>query len=366
MSHARNLRTSAAEGTWRPASAGPVIAALLAVLAVDALAQRTAPVNDLPNPYQSINGWAQFPDGRKWGATAGIEIDRDGKSVWAIDRCGTNTCVGSNLDPILTFDTSGKLLLSFGKGMFAFPHGIHVDGDGNVWVTDMVLQDGRGQGAKGIGQQVIKFSPQGKELMRLGRAGVTGNGTDTFSAPSDVVVGANGDIFVSDGHAEGTNERIMKFDRNGRFLMQWGRPGTGAPGTGEFSSLHALAIDSRGRLFIGDRDNNRIQIYTQDGTFLESWSQFGRPSGIYIDRNDTMYVADSESDTGPDTARNNAGWKRGIRVGSAKDGVVRFFIPDPNPFSRTTSAAEGVAADRDGIIYGAEVQQRNVMRYVRK
>jgi sugar lactone lactonase YvrE len=194
--------------------------------------------------------------------------------------------------------------------MFAFPHGIHVDAEGNVWVTDMVLQDGRGQGAKGIGQQVIEFSPQGKELMRLGRAGVTG--------------------------------------------------------AGEFSSLHALAIDSRGRLFIGDRDNNRIQIYTQDGTFLESWSQFGRPSGIYIDRNDNMYVADSESETGPDNAKNNAGWKRGIRVGSAKDGVVRFFIPDPNPVSPTTSAAEVVAADRDGIIYGAEVQQRNVMRYVRR
>lgn len=352
-------------GTWRPAVAGPVIATLVAVLAVDVLAQRSGPVNDLPNPYQSINGWAQFPGGRKWGATAGIDIDPDGRSVWAIDRCGSNSCVGSDLDPILKFDTNGRLLRSFGKGVFVFPHGIHVDREGNVWVTDMVLPDGRGQGAPGRGQQVIKFSPEGKELMRLGTAGVTGKGPTTFSAPSDVVVGNNGDIFVSDGHAEGTNERIVKFDRNGRYLMEWGRRGTGAPGTGEFSSLHALAIDSRGRLFIGDRDNNRIQIYTQDGRFLESWSQFGRPSGIYIDRSDTMYVADSESDTGPDNAKNNAGWKRGIRIGSARDGSVRFFIPDPNQVSRTTSAAEGVAADRDGIIYGAEVQQRNVMRYVR-
>lgn len=356
MSHARTAPVPAV-----------AFAALIALLGVAApLAQRTAPTNDLPNPYQSINGWAQFPDGRKWGSTAGIEIDHDGKSVWAIDRCGANTCVGSNLDPILKFDTNGRLLRSFGKGMFAFPHGMYVDAEGNVWVTDMVLQDGRGQGATGVGQQVIKFSPEGKELMRLGRAGVTGNGPDTFSAPSDVVVGRNGDIFVTDGHAEGTNERIVKFDRNGRFLMQWGKPGTGAPGTGDFSSLHALAIDSRGRLFIGDRDNNRIQIYTQDGKFLESWSQFGRPSGIYIDRNDTIYVADSESDTGPDNNKNNPGWKRGIRVGSARDGSVRYFIPDPNPTSRGTSAAEGVAADRDGIIYGAEVQQRNVMRYVRK
>ena len=202
--------------------------------------------------------------------------------------------------------------------------------------------------------------------MRLGRAGVTGNGPDTFSAPSDVVVGANGDIFVADGHAEGTNERIVKFDRNGRFLMQWGRPGTGAPGTGEFSSLHALAIDSRGRLFIGDRDNNRIQIYTQEGKYLDSWSQFGRPSGIHIDRHDNLYVADSESETGPEGSKNNPGWKRGIRVGSARDGSVQFFIPDPVVVSVRASSAEGVAADGDGIIYGAQVRPPHVMRYVRK
>lgn len=345
-------------------AAGMGVAAVIAVSQVGLPAQNTEPTNNLPNPYQG--SVLQLPGGRTWGATAGVDIDRDGKSVWAIDRCGANSCVGSDLDPILKFDASGKLVRSFGKGMFVFPHGIHVDPEGNVWVTDMVLKDGRGQGTTGKGQQVIKFSPEGKELMRLGKAGVTGAGPDTFSAPSDVVVGANGDIFVADGHAEGTNERMMKFDRNGKFIKQWGKPGFGKPGTGEFSSLHALAIDSRGRLFIGDRDNNRIQIYDQDGKFLDSWTQFSRPSGIYIDWNDNIYVADSESSDSPNAGGPPHGaWRRGIRVGSAKDGSVRYLIPDPAP-KGGSSAAEGVAADRDGIIYGAEVGPRRVMRYLRK
>jgi DNA-binding beta-propeller fold protein YncE len=344
--------------------AGIAIAAMLVAAQIGSLAQSSGPTNDLPNPY--VGAVLQLPGGRTWGATAGVDIDKDGKSVWAIDRCGANSCVKSDLDPILKFDASGKLVKSFGKGMFAFPHGIHVDPEGNVWVTDMVLQDGRGQGASGIGQQVIKFSPDGKELMRLGKAGVSGTGTDVFSAPSDVVIGRNGDIFVADGHATGTNERMMKFDKTGKFIKQWGKPGFGKPGTHEFSSLHALAIDSRGRLFIGDRDNNRIQIYDQDGNFLDSWEQFSRPSGIHIDANDNMYVADSESSDAPNAGGPPHGaWKRGIRVGSARDGSVKYLIPDPAP-KGGSSAAEGVAADRDGIIYGAEVGPRRVMRYVRK
>jgi sugar lactone lactonase YvrE len=349
---------------WTRWATGVAITASIALSPVLLPAQNTAPTNDLPNPYQGAV--LQLPGGRTWGATAGVDIDRDGKSVWAIDRCGANTCVGSDLDPILKIDASGKLVKSFGKGMFVFPHGIHVDPDGNVWITDMVLQDGRGQGTTGMGQQVIKFSPDGKELMRLGKAGVTGNGTDVFSAPSDVAVAPNGDIFVADGHAGKTNERMMKFDKNGRFIKQWGKQGEGKPGTHEFSSLHALAFDSRGRLFIGDRDNNRIQIYDQDGNFLDSWTQFSRPSGIHIDRNDNIYVADSESSDAPNAGGPPHGaWKRGIRVGSAKDGSVRYLIPDPAP-KGGSSAAEGVAADRDGIIYGAEVGPRRVMRYVRK
>jgi hypothetical protein len=157
----------------------------------------------------------------------------------------------------------------------------------------------------------------------------------------------------------------MKFDAEGNFIMQWGEPGNGPCGAGEFSSLHALDIDSRGRLFIGDRDNNRIQIYDQDGNYLDCWYQFSRPSGIYIDADDNIFVADSESRDGEANGMDLAhpAWQRGIRVGSARDGSVRYFIPDPDPRGGS-SAAEGVAAIRGGaVVYGAEVGPRSFVRY---
>jgi DNA-binding beta-propeller fold protein YncE len=318
------------------------------------------PINKLPNPYKSIANWAKFPNGRTWGSTAGVDIAPDGKTVWAVDRCGSNTCVGSDLDPILKFDTNGKLLFSFGKGMFAFPHGIHVDSEENVWVTDTVLGDGRGKGST-VGQTVQKFDKNGKLLMTLGTPGVSGNDEKHFNAPSDVVVAPNGDIFVADGHGPGTNERIVKFDRTGKFIKAWGRPGSGP---GAFSSLHALEMDSRGRLFVGNRDNNRIDIFDQDGKLLDIWYQFSRPAGIHIDQaTDTMYVTDSESGSISETHQD---WTRGIRIGSAKDGSVRYLIPDPDVNAKGTSAAEGVAADKDGVIYGAEVGPKRMMRYIMK
>lgn len=323
------------------------------------------PVNDLPNPY-SARQVMPLPDGRSWGSTAGVDVGKGRDDVWAIDRCGSNTCVGSDLDPILHYDANGNLIGKMGAGLFAFPHGIHVDDEGNVWVTDPLPADGRGAGGH-VGQQVTKLSPGGEVLLQLGTRLVAGDGPNQFSSPSDVVVGRNGDIFVADGHAEGTNERMMKFDKNGNFIKAWGKPGNGPCGTHEFSSLHALAIDSRGRLFIGDRDNNRIQIYDQDGNFLECWYQFGRPSGIYIDADDNLFVADSESRDGENQGLDLAhpGWQRGIRIGSARDGSVKYFIPDPDP-QGGSSAAEGVAAIGGGaVVYGAEVGPKSFVRYER-
>jgi sugar lactone lactonase YvrE len=260
---------------------------------------------------------------------------------------------------VLKFDSSGKLVKSFGAGMFIFPHGIHVDRQGNVWVTDA-------QGRDGKGHQVVKFSPDGKVLLTLGKAGVAGDPPDALNEPCDVVTAPNGDIFVGDGHS-GQNDnatpntvaRIVKFSKDGKFITSWGKMGS-APG--EFKTPHGLAFDSRGRLFVADRGNNRIQIFDQNGKFLEEWKQFSRLSGIYIDKNDVFYGADSESN-----ARRNAGWKRGIRIGSAKDGKVTAFIPDPvtNPDTAATSGAEGVAADAMGNVYGAEVGPRALKKYVK-
>jgi DNA-binding beta-propeller fold protein YncE len=326
--------------------------ALLAVAAEAAYSQAIAPTNSLPNPYRSIEGWAKMPAGRTWGSTAGVAIDPDGTSVWVAERCGANSCAGSNLDPVLKFDASGTLKQSFGRGMFVFPHGIFVDRDGSVWVTDA-------QGKDGKGHQVFKFSADGRVLLALGKAGTPGDGPDTFNAPSSVLVAPNGDIFVGDGHGGNTNARIVKFSKDGKFIKTWGKKGS-APG--EFDTPHALAMDSRGRLFVGDRNNNRVQIFDQDGKFIDQWPQFSRPSGVYIDRNDTIYVADSESES---VSKNHDGWKRGMRIGSAKDGSVNYLIPDPVEKATGSSAAEGVTADVMGNIFGAEVGPKRLMKYVR-
>ena len=194
--------------------------------------------------------------------------------------------------------------------------------------------------------------------MTLGEPG-GGVNPKYFFQPNDVIVAPTGEIFVSQGHGQGQSE-VLKFSKDGAFIKRWGKTGT-APG--EFDQPHALAFDSRGRLFVGDRNNNRIQIFDRDGNFLEQWTQFSRPSGIFIDKRDNLYVADSESGS---VARNHPGWKRGIRIGSVKDGKVLAFIPDPDENATGTSAAEGVAADAQGNIYGAEVGPRTLKRYVKK
>lgn len=313
------------------------------------------PTNDgLPNPYRTVSNWAELPEGRPWGSTAGVTIDPMGH-IWVAERCGKaypDGCGDSHLAPILEFDPSGKLIRAIGADMFVFPHGITADRDGNIWVTDE-------RGMEGKGYVAIKFSPTGEVLMVLGTRGVAGTGPGQFDGPKAVAIADNGDIFVSDG---GRNSaRIVKFDKTGKYLMEWGKFGSGP---GEMDTPHCLAFDSRGRLFVGDRGNNRIQIFDTQGSFIAQWTQFSRPSGIAIDqRDDTIYVADSESGgVSPD----HAAWRRGIRIGSARDGSLRAFIPDPNttPGYRGSSAAEGVAVDSQGIVYGAEVGQKDLKKYL--
>lgn len=298
--------------------------------------------NGLPDPYRRVDNWAQLPEGMKFGQVISVDGDAAGH-VWVFHR---------GEPPILEFDTSGKLLKSFGQGMFMQAHGLFLDPDGSIWVTDGRAKDGKGM-------QVVKFSPDGKVLMTLGKAGVAGTTPETFNSPSDVAIAANGDIFVADGHGGKTNARVVKFSKEGKFIREWGKPGT-APG--DFNIPHSIAFDSQGRVFVADRGNNRIQIFDQDGKFLEAWKQFGRPSGIFIAKDDTIYVVDSESNT----AR-NPGFKRGIRIGSTKDGSVNAFIPDidPNPETSTILGAEGVGVDSKGDVYAAQVGRQTITKFVK-
>jgi sugar lactone lactonase YvrE len=229
------------------------------------------------------------------------------------------------------------------------PHGLFVDRDDNVWITD-----GRADKNKKSGHTVLKLSPEGKVLMTLGTPGAAGNDETHFNAPSDVAVAPNGDIFVADGHGDKTNARIVKFSKDGKFIKAWGKEGNGP---GEFNVPHGLAFDAAGRLFVADRANNRIQIFDQDGKLLDTWKQFGRPSGITIDKNDMIYVADSQS-----SDKLNPGFKQGIRVGNVKDGKVAAFIEE----SKFPGALEGVGVDDDGNIYGGYTNAQKLERFVRK
>lgn len=393
---------------WNHAWRGLALAGAMSMAqAGTAAAQATmAPVNDAPNPYQTVENYFKLPEGRTWGSTSAVDIDPDGKSIWVAERCGQNGCWDrekgqmSPLPVILKFDASGKLVKSFGTGVAVFPHGIHVDKDGNVWITDG--QDNLPRRAPGasadapmpampatvVGHQVFKFSPDGKLLLTLGKPGGNRPGQPadpaSFYEPNDVITYPNGDILVCEGHgnAAPSTARLVRFDKNGKFLREYGKMGTGTEG--EFMQPHGLAFDSKGRLFVADRNNNRIQILDAE-TYktLDTWYQFSRLSGIFIDKNDMLYGADSESGS---VNPAHGAWKRGMRIGSAKDGKVIAFIPDPTsmdesfsmvdgkpvmtkndgkPGARGTLAAEGVAVDAAGNIYGAEVGPKAVKKYVK-
>jgi sugar lactone lactonase YvrE len=346
------------------------------------------PTNSAPNPYTTVEGWAKMPPGRAWGSVSAVEIDKDGKSIWTAERCGANRCIDPAtsqplpLDIVMKFDETGTLVRSFGGGLLASPHGMHVDRDGNIWVTDW--QDNFTQRArnappdtpappppaKPVGHQIFKFSPDGKLLMTMGKPGGNRPGEpadpSSFYQPNDIITNAAGEIFVCEGHGSQvtSSARISKFDKNGKFIKAVGKRG---PAANEFDQPHAFAWDSRGRLFVADRSNNRIQILDQDLNVLETgWEQYSRISGLWIDKNDMLFAADSESGS---VAPDRKAWTRGIRIGSVKDGKngkVQFFIPDTNQNATNTSSAEGVAVDAAGHIYGAEVGQKALKRYERR
>ena len=319
-----------------------------------AQAQTAACVNDAPNPYRLVTEWAQMP--RAWAPTNNVFVDAK-DNVWVFDRCEDKGCSASAVAPIWELSPNGKVMKNFGAGMFIFPHQVVPNPDGSVWVVD-------GQAKDGKGMQVTKLSPEGKVLMTLGKAGEGGKGLDVFDQPTSVAIAPNGNIFVAEGHAPTFgNSRIMKFDKNGKFIETFGHMG---PGEGEFRSPHVIAFDSQGRLFVADRSNSRVDIFDQDGKFLAAWKQFGRPSGIWIDKNDMLYVADSESEEAPGKDTNNPGCKRGVRVGSVKTGKVDYYIPPPPVSDPKFPPPEGVAADSHGTIYTAAVQAKSVYKYVKK
>ena len=308
--------------------------------------------NDRPNPYTRVEPFGEPPPGNdgEWAAVIGAEGGPDG-DLYVLHRCQSNSCVGRQEPPIVKLDPeTGRRLDAWGEGLTAFPHGLHVDAQGNVWTADVGRGDARG------GHLVRKFSATGELLMTIGESGVAGDGPTQLREPTDVAVARDGTIFVTEGHTKnGPSSRLSKFASNGTLVARYGMTGQGHL---QLSAPHAIAIDTDGRLFIADRDNNRLMIWDQDGGYIDQWQQFGRPSGLYIDHTDTIYVADSES-WGPD----NPGWKKGIRIGSARTGQVHYFLEDVESQDMAHSGAEGIGVDTFGNVYGGVVRRQMLERH---
>ena len=305
------------------------------ILALSGMPPAQPGPNAMNNPYRMLENWGALSEGVKWGSTIGIIPDGKG-GVWIHHRSDP---------PIIKLDSSGKVTKTFGKGMFVQAHGFCMDQDGNLWAGDSgPFRDN--PSTAGRGYQFFKFAPDGKVLLTLGKAGVSKAGQDTFIAPTACAVAPNGDIIIADGHfprpstSQQDGDRLVRFTKDGKYVDSWGRHG---PGPGEFDGPHALAFDSQGRLFVADRSNNRIQIFDQQMQFVDDWRHFGRPSGVAITSDDTLYVSDSESGKKIAGVLRNPGWKNGIRIGSAKDGSLRAFIDGTDP--------EGLGADEMGNVF---------------
>jgi sugar lactone lactonase YvrE len=326
------------------------------LIAGPALAQAVC-TNNTPNPFKQVENWAH--PSRPWAATSAVAVDAN-DNVWVADRCGQGNCDGANakINPIWEVSSDGKVLKNFGAGLFVAPHSITVDKNGHLWITDYQVHNG-------LGNQVWELDQNGKVLLRLGKPGVKGSGPGEFDAPNQARIGPDGSLYVaeghdSDAHAHG-NARIQVFSADGKYLRQFGSLGVGPD---QFAQAHDFDFDSQGRMFIADRNNNRLEIYSTDGKLLDIWRQFGRPTAVLI-AHDTIYVADSDSADDPRAFEYNPDCAHGIRIGNVSDGKVSVLLPpppEPGPYLRPV---EGMAVDSHGVLYGAQVQKMDVVKYER-
>jgi streptogramin lyase len=296
-----------------------IVTAALACLTVATLhPPRVAAAGD---SYQLVENWAQLPAGTPWGLMSAVGVDAKG-NIYALQRSDPTS-------KVIVLDSKGKYLKTWGEGEFPSAHTLRVF-DGAVWITDRKLQ------------QALKFDTDGKLLLALGQKGVAGdnNSQDSFNGVSDVAVGKNGDIFVSDG--EGPNTRVVKFSRDGKFIKFWGAKGSGP---GEFNTPHNIAIDSRGHVWVCDRGNKRLEEFDEDGNFLSQTTVFGAASTIFITKRDVMYVTSQ-----PPTNE--------IIIGTT-DGKIQGRIEGLNN-------AQGLTVDAKGAVYVSESDGKSIAKYVKK
>lgn len=293
-------------------------AALALLTAATAGTGEDRPARSFPD-YRPVAGWPQLPPGLKFGPVSAVATDAKDR-VYVAHR---------GPKPVLVFDRDGKFLRSWGDDHLKTPHGLRVDPDGNVWVTD-------------VGYHLVtKFDPDGKVLLTLGKKGEAGAGPDRFDRPTDVAVAPGGDFYVTDGYG---NARVLKFDRTGNLLKQWGTKGKGE---GEFNLPHAVCLDAKGRVYVGDRENNRVQVFDPDGKFLAEWKESGAPYGLFL-AGDRLFVADWRASwvrvLGPD------GKSLG-RFGEKGTGPGQFQMPHM------------LCVDSRGDVYVTEVSGKRVQKF---
>jgi DNA-binding beta-propeller fold protein YncE len=272
--------------------------------------------------YRPVAGWPKLPDGVELGPVSAVATDPNG-TVYVLHR---------GKRPILAFGRDGSLLRSFGDGILTTGHGLRVDADRHVWATDIGSH------------QVFKFDFDGKVILTLGTKDKPGDSRDQFNKPTDIAFAGNGDVFVTDGYG---NNRVVKFNKEGKYLKVWGKKGTGA---GEFNLPHAIVADGNGRLYVGDRENNRVQVFDEDGRFLAVWKESGAPFGLFRS-GDRTFVADGRANWIMVLDENG---KPLGRFGEKGTGAGQFKLPHM------------LCVDGDGAVYVAEVDNKRVQKFVPK
>lgn len=323
------------------------IASVLGAELVSAQPAATASSAEHTAPYEVVHGWPQLPEGRILGQATGVDLDSHG-NVFVFHRATRTWTTDASL-PLIDEPTievfegsTGRHLRSWGAGLFLVPHGLTIDHEDNVWVTDTLLH------------QVLKFSPRGDLLLALGQARTPGSDAAHFNLPTDVAVSADGSFYVSDGYG---NARVVKFDAKGRYEFEWGRLGKGP---GEFDLPHAIDVDADGRVYVADRSNARVQVFDAGGRFLTQWqgADLGRPYSVAVAGARAVVIdGGDQPERGPD------------RSGAAEVDLAGRVLSRFGRFGNYDGQfrlAHDVAVADDGSVYVVDAWGQRVQKFVRR
>ncbi len=300
--------------------------------------------------YKQVKDWPKLPKGFKLGNPTGVGVNSQGNLIvfhradrtWPLLGSMSNDLIQS--ETILKLDTkSGSLLDAWGANLFIMPHGLAVDDKDNIWVTDVGLH------------QVFKFDSKGKLLLKLGEAGIAGNDTNHFNQPTDVAIAKDGSFYVSDGYG---NSRITQFSAKGTFILQWGAKGNQ---DGEFNIPHAITLDQKGYIYVADRENSRIQVFNQDGKFIEKRTQqnFGKITSVYFDSKYNRLVATDDHNSWFGLKHNGSD----LIVFDTLGKVVNKFAKEELSKHKQKAWYHDLVVDDEGSIYVGDILGNTIQKF---